>query len=415
MTHQSETRSTTPTDADHPPVGLPVERTPHGNWGSVAVTLVFLTATVWLATSTLQHRREEASVKPVDDRIVYSAPYPEYGKKLKHRFIDLYTMHPALAQWEGYEFDAEGARLDRHQVSVVGDSEFRRIWFFGNSAGQGLGMKVEETIPAQLNELFVAEGSAWRVVNLAHGGFTSSQDMLLLQELLVKGHRPDAVVVFNGITDHPPSQNGWLYESSLDAMIDQRRLLEAESSRLTRPFDQPWQDEALPLRNWLAGRGPLFTDPPPPPTGRRTYPEDETVWRECLQRYLVNLSVMKGVADQIDVPVLLVFQPVMQYEEQYGLREFSDHEREVLVPWMATNEFRRRETLYEARYADLREKLGPAFLDLYDVFRGHDGETLYDDPRHPGGAGNAIIARRLHAELSTRSLTGPGRLANAKR
>lgn len=34
-------------------------------------------------------------------------------------------------------------------------------------------------------------------------------------------------------------------------------------------------------------------------------------------------------------------------------------------------------------------------MDLYDVFKGMDGVSLYQDPRHTNGKGNAVIAQRI--------------------
>jgi hypothetical protein len=99
------------------------------------------------------------------------------------------------------------------------------------------------------------------------------------------------------------------------------------------------------------------------------------------------------------VPSLFFFQPILGYEEHYKLRKLSEFE-EGLRPRLAPDEYKRHEAIHADALLAVRQTLGERFFDIHDIFRGHDGEKLYSDPRHANGAGNAIIAARIHAELA---------------
>lgn len=329
-----------------------------------------------------------------------AADYPpgtyigDFAAKVDYRFINFYTIDPARANTGAYEFDAYGFRLDKRKLRFDEPSKFKKLWVLGGSTVQGLGALGDETIPAHLNDLLEKNGSQYRAINMGQGGFTSTQELLLLIELLQSGQHPDAIISYDGATEVPfpgdiekTGTPEWEKRTAkakllLDIQGDESisTLLPLTLSRTTRI-----DDVMLGIR-------------------RRMNPMDSGAfvasnWDVVARRYLATLNLIKAAADQQKVPSLFFFQPILQYEAHYGLRKLSDHE-EKLKPRMAPDEHKRHEAIQAEGVAELRKGLGASFSDIHDVFRGHDGEKLYADARHPNGAGNAIIAARIYQELA---------------
>jgi hypothetical protein len=133
-----------------------------------------------------------------------------------------------------------------------------------------------------------------------------------------------------------------------------------------------------------------------PGPGNGGYDADN--WDLVMRRHLTTLNMMKATFDQLRVPSYFFFQPIMQYEDHYKIRKLSTDE-EKFRSRMIADEYKRHDTLLSDALAPLRSGLGNRFFDIHDVFRGHDGEKLYADARHPNGVGNGVIAARVYQEI----------------
>jgi lysophospholipase L1-like esterase len=318
----------------------------------------------------------------------------DFAARVDYRFVNLYTMNPERGA-EGvseYRYDAMGFRLDRRNLRFDAPDGFKHVWMLGGSTTQGLGTREGDTIAAQLNDRLEKDGSAWRVLNLGQGGFCATQELLLLEELVQEGRRPDAILVYDGINEMPfggdPIQTGtpaWEKHTPKTNV-----LLDIQGAQTSGSLT------ALTLTRWTKLDDAMVY------LAKRAHPAGNVVpsgdWEVAMRTYLLDLNMMRSLAGLLNVPVLFYFQPIMQYEEHYGLRAYSDFEKTRLVPQMLTNEYQRRETLYAPALEPLRAPLHQK--DVYDAFRGHDGETLYGDPRHPNGAGAAVIAARLYQDVA---------------
>jgi lysophospholipase L1-like esterase len=372
--------------------------------------LILATVVLIVALDLLSRFILSARQKSLDAELANQYPphtyVPDFAANQDYRFINLYTMNPSRDLGPEYRFDSLGFRLDKHNIKFGGSDGFKHIWMFGGSTTQGLGLRESETIAAHLNEMLERANSKWRVLNLGQGGYTSTQELLLLTELLQAGSRPDAILCYDGINDMPfggdiaqTGAPGWEKHTVRSSVILDIQGGQSSDS-LTLLAMTRWtklDDMMVKIVGRLRGTAGI----PPAPTGERggtSHPGEN--WDVVARRYLVNLNLIRAAGEQLGIPVFLYFQPVMQYEDHYKLREYSDYEATRLIGQMANNEFARREAIYQSPALEaLRKSLRPSFHDIYDVFRGHDGETLYADPRHPNGKGTAIIAARLFSDI----------------
>jgi len=329
-----------------------------------------------------------------------------FSARQDYRQINLFTMNPERGSGPEFRFDAMGFRLDKRDLrfeAAQADTQHKHLWMLGSSTLQGVGVRESETIASYLNDLFEKDGSPWRVYNLGQGGFTSTQELLLLIELLQAGYKPDALVVYDGASDvsfdgdiTKTGTPGWeKHTTAARVMLDIQggesasALTTLAITRLTKLDDFM---AGIMRRSNAKAAAPGAT---PADRGGTSYPGDN--WDVVARRYLVNLNLIHEAARFLKVPSFFFFQPVMQYEDHYKLRTYSDYETTKLIGQMATNEWKRRDALLKPENDAMRASLG--LRDIHDVFRHHDGETLWADPRHPNGKGNEIIAARIMTDL----------------
>jgi hypothetical protein len=110
-----------------------------------------------------------------------------------------------------------GKRRDERRVLALGDS-----LIFGQGVGES------ETVPAQLEQCLRADGCRWRVVNGGLRGYSTNQELALLQEL---GPRiePDLVVLFwywNDIEENNVQQIYRNYQGKASVPFDWRYPLD---------------------------------------------------------------------------------------------------------------------------------------------------------------------------------------------
>jgi hypothetical protein len=362
---------------------------------------------VWLAIIgvclELLARREDRRKRAIDYHRrtqVYEAPYVFSYSNNDFRFIELYTPNPEKCADSQYRFDRHGFRLDAYNVQLSNTEPSNQVWFFGGSTAMGLCVKEDDTVSAHLNRLLASNHRTVRVVNMGIGGYSSTNELLLLIELMRAGHRPAGVIFYDGINEKPTPKyfRKWQKGSSL---ADQCRLMR---SGIPRPLRQ----QAAELKYWLKTyvRAYDYVAELKRERLRRQAASDKLSfpgdWEPVVAQYVRNSIMLRGICDVYGVFSLFFFQPVLQYEVHYNIRRLSEYENINLVPNCRQNEFQRREVLYRSHMTELRRLLGADHVDLYDVFRGCDGERLYDDPRHPNGAGNRIVAGEIYRHLSLR-------------
>ncbi len=317
----------------------------------------------------------------------------DFAAKVDYRFINFYTMNPDRGANEEYQFDRYGFRLDSRELRFDQPMKWKKMWVFGGSTMQGLGARKDETIVANLNKLLESDGSEYRAINMGQGGFTSTQELLLLIELLQQGHKPDLIVSYDGATEVPfagdITKTGtpeWEMRDAkgqllFDIQGDESNgtLVPLALSRLLRVDD---------VMRSMARRA----------KGAQQVTYDAENWDEVARKYLTTLNLIKSAGDAQRTTSVFFFQPILAYEVHYKLRKLAAEE-EAFKPTMMPNEHKRFEAVFGDANATLRAGLGGRFFDVHDVFKGHDGEKLYNDARHPSGAGNAVIAARIHEEL----------------
>lgn len=272
-----------------------------------------------------------------------------------------------------------------------------RVWVFGGSAAWGVGARDDFTIPSLIAKELDARGIAVEITNFGEIGYVSTQEILALMLELRRGRRPDLVVFYDGVNDtlaaYRNGRAGWpLNEKNRRRAFANRR----SPGRLIAAGLRTWfRDSALKrlaqsIRSRLmTGQGPQPRFPTPVRNGQNPRELAESV----LDTYAANRRLVHALADAYDFRPLFYWQPVLFTKKEKRLTPFERDER--------------------AKYAGL----APLFLDVYRLARarasreGDDFQDvsglldnakrlLFSDFCHTTEAANAIVARRIAADLA---------------
>lgn len=200
--------------------------------------------------------------------------------------------------------DEHGFRRGLDQGPWPPDPKNYNIYFFGGSTAFGKGVRDEDTVPSQLQQaLGSVEGRPVKVYNFARGGFYSSQERLLFDELTTLGHRPDAAVFLDGL-------NEFFFT------VDPPRLTITATKQAYDRIENPWSEvlrrlpllrrfapEARDLRRLHHAHQAALDSPPS---------SDDAI-KDVIRRYVANKRVIESIGTAHGTRTVFAWQPVPTY------------------------------------------------------------------------------------------------------
>ncbi len=267
------------------------------------------------------------------------------------------------------------------------------VYVLGGSTTFGYGVADDQTIPSYLQE-YLREHlqSAVHVYNFGHAGFYSSQERILLQQLMVSDCGPHVAVFLDGINevahaDDEPDHTGLLR----DWMDETRRPEVAREQVLS---DLPMVRAARALRDRMGARPPRRPEADP-------NVDYAAIFRQAVEttlgQYVRNLQLIDGLCAVDGIRPLFVWQPAPCYHHSPEHQMFAskDHYR-TDGAYYGYREMARR---YHERPAGF-----PAnFLWLAELPRQYH-EPLYVDAWHYTARFNKEIAARIGQHLIERKI-----------
>lgn len=273
-----------------------------------------------------------------------------------------------------------GYREVANQSPWPPDPDELTIFVFGGSTTFGYGVADEETIPSHLQAYLRVEEAEAHLYNFAQGAFFSSQELILFENLLREGVRPDVAIFVDGLNEFyswngiPEGMNTCGHE-----------LLQQGEE----PFVLPMARLANDLRGRLSAAQEAASNPPPDL-------DDEAVNQAVIDRWFANKAMIEAVARAYGVEVLFVWQPVPTYHYDLAYHPMVDrnpasfalHARSAygypLMRDVLSEGGARTENILDLSdiQADRQERLyvdvvhySPAFSE---EIAGHIGEALLD-------------------------------------
>ena len=292
--------------------------------------------------------------------------------------------------------DAAGFRQSRDQGPWPPDPARANVFVFGGSTTFSYGVADDETVVSGLQAWLGPRLGPRRLAcyNFGSAGYYSTQERILLQELLAAGHLPHLAVFIDGLNEFAiavpwPSA---ILRRAMDAPVSSAiKVLTGELPLAT--LVERWKARRMPRRR---------------PEELASAYDDPALLERRIERYLANRRLITATAAAYGVPVLFVVQPVPTYHYQLRYHLFGD--------------FDFQQNNYSAfGYPRLAERLRrePPGRDLLWAADMQDrvSEPLYVDEIHYTAAmcgrvgeevGRAILERGLLRGLSP----GPGPAAS---
>jgi hypothetical protein len=358
----------------------------------VTLGLVFLLSVELYAYHRYRHAKTDAQEPAVKLELGSSATQEdrEYWKQFEQSNKVLYHQYVLWrrAPYQGsmINIDADGVRQTTHTQC---DGHTFTIWTFGDSVMWGAGTNDAETIPSFLAADYEKSGKPVCIVNYAEKGWSNTQEMVGLIELLKHATRkPDIVLFYDGGTEafaayqaHAADvhSNYGMFSTFLDnwGKTHQAGFLYLQNTNTYRLLQEVSQ--RMPLRPKTGDSHAAQTDVP-------------GLSEAVVQNYAENMAIVDLLAKQYEFRPVWAWYPNMAV----GHKTLTDYEQQVLK--QQYQEFPNLGVMYQAVY-DRSGKIHHA--DFYNLADSVDDQkdSLYIGISHMRPAGTKIMADRLFAIL----------------
>jgi lysophospholipase L1-like esterase len=296
-----------------------------------------------------------------------------------------------VADFHGRYVNIENGVRRTKQAPGANAPDALKVYFFGGSAMFGAFQADAGTIASQFAKLAAADGIHVKVVNYGQTAYVNRQEVLLLEQLLVAGKRPDLAVFYDGFND--------LMNQFASGPYSRPTTLEAEAirERLARGAVEPdpslyraWSDASALHR---LGRS-LGLLPQQDESGQRLvlpWNGDQMVGARKRGRLAVELH-----ARQVDLAQRLArsynIQAAYFWQPTIYTKNIADGEENYVKSQGADPEAWRLATQL------VRERMKPPVVDLGDSLDDLTQPVMYDFV-HTNEAGAAAIAEALYERL----------------
>jgi lysophospholipase L1-like esterase len=254
-------------------------------------------------------------------------------------------------------FNRRGFRDDDHSATPPPGT--LRFVVIGDSVAAGDGVEIEERFDRVLERRLAASGVRAEAINLARTGYSTSQELLLL-ERDAYAYRPD-VVVWSYVLNDPADP-----------------VFHDANGKLGRYFFQPDIQLVHRLRRLVFDTREKLAEQR---CGREFHALLHCAYAEQVSASIARIGAL---ARAHATPTVFVIHPVFEPERGFGDSSFAPLHAQLSR---------------EARDADL------VVVDLLDAYRGVDPASLQQDdpdwfdPWHPNARGHALAAEAIEPAL----------------
>jgi len=323
----------------------------------------------------------------------YRREFEEANKVVYHQYV---LWRRAPYQGDLLSIDQDGVRRTLH--TQCGDETFA-IWMFGDSVMWSAGAPDEATIPSLVARDYEKSGKPVCIVNYAEKGWSNTQEMVGLIELLKNAPRKPSVVLFydGGTEAFAAYQN---HRADVHSNFNQfRNFLDNWGGAQKASFSYFRQTNTYRFLDRIAVKTPFHPKPEKKPLEGI---DTEALSSAVIENYTQNMTIVGLLAKQYGFRPIYAWYPNLAV----GHKELTPSEQQVLS--MEYKKFPDLGVMYQAVYKKGRELKHPDFYYLGDALDDQKS-TLYLGISHLNAEGDQIVADRLfdileHPRVSARSL-----------
>ena len=271
--------------------------------------------------------------------------------------------------------DEDGFRTTVNQGPWPPDADEFNIFLFGGSTAFGYGVPDDSTVASFLQRcLGNALARDIRVYNFGRGHYYSSQERILMQELLVSGCVPNLAIFLDGLNEfyhyyHP------FYSESLKRLVEGKTPLTLDRYLI----------DAFPmarLARFFANR-PSTAQP-------KSSPDDKSLIAGVIHRYLGNKKIIEAVSAAHGFHSVFVWQPIPSYKYDLTFHLFAGSD-------FAKHTLSEQGYRYMVEYTK-KNDLDKNFLWCADI-QENLREPLYVDQAHYSAKMCRILAETIAGSL----------------
>lgn len=340
--------------------------------------------------------------------------YTEYNEKLAEVYPDMTKEHVNQLLDEtrhvtlGYDYftqfkerpaigkyvnaDPRGFRPIGKQGPWPPEKEFYNVFMFGGSTTFGYGVADNQTIASHLQDLFDAHGETRvHVYNLGRCSYTSTQERILLEKLMVAGIVPNVAIFFDGLNDFAHYDGVPSFTKDLTEFMDRGEVSATYMALGELPVVKVFR-EFFPNNGAPSHRGQKEHK-------TESGGDAEAIVSDAIRRYRLNKRMVQALAAEFHFSALFVWQPtaVYKYDQKYNV--FGGFDYSAFTPYVAPG--------YMAMARLHRTgTFGSDFLWLGDM-QADLKKPLYADAFHYSAEMSKMIADRIYKSLVDRNLAAP--------
>jgi len=280
------------------------------------------------------------------------------------------------------------------------------VYFFGGSTMFGTSQRDLYTIPSYIARLAEADGVPVEVRNYGHSAYQSRQEVILLQQLLAAGHRPDAVVFYDGINDvwqqarAISTEPSHVQASKLQTLVENNRAstraglsgVSANAKKVAEVLKR--RSATWRLARMLKQR---FLDPPRwTSTGARVgsqLPLDDLAERaeNAASIYAGSVDIAEHLAAAYGFDVAFFWQPNIFTKTIVAGEESLDNPNQCFdCRWDLED--------HRSLYLQATELIGPPVIDISDALEDI-AEPVMTDQTHTNELGAEAVAARIYSHI----------------
>lgn len=265
-----------------------------------------------------------------------------------------------------------------------------RIFCFGGSTMYGIGATDKTTIPSllslELSKKFPNKN--FMITNFGIGGYTRDQEIIQLQQELLKGHVPDVVIFYDGVNE---VLSGFQSNDIGIPQNAQNRRLEFNSAKTYSKKIQllTKSSNVSRLINYLKSSS----------NNKKYHIETKSLSKKIASNYSNHIKYSDALSEKYNFKILSFLQPTI-----FSKKVLSDYES-----IMKKNEGY-LEDIYNSTYEELIKDStliqSKSYVDISTIFNSTT-ETVFTDFCHTAEKGNIIIANELihHLDISIFSIS----------
>jgi lysophospholipase L1-like esterase len=379
-------------------------------WIQVGLALLLF----WLLSATagaiVKRIRHHHDVIPAPEEAYQGQPWTaDYFRSLNRVHMRWYP----YAYWKAkpmssryLNIDADGNRVTWHpeHESAVPRRPVIRLFMMGGSTLWGTGVRDDHTLASLLARHFAANPNYdLEITNFGQIGYVSTQELLLLYELLRCGQRPDIVLFYDGVNE---AFTG--YQNGMGGLTQSEFFRAQEFSVLS----SSWGRKILyrtALRSALMSTGladlikhlsgkdnPNMIPHQVAPFATLSYlapPQDfegtDAVEQDVVDIYLFNVRMARMMGQEFKFQPLFYWQPTV-----FSKNNLAPFERKLLPGDPMRAKF------FHGTYRRLAEAASAnGIVDISGILNNRH-QLDFIDPYHLNEAANQIVARRMAADLA---------------